>query len=283
MRYPDSHPPSFDFGGDGPPLHFLHANGCPPACYLPLLQQLRQDRHVFGMLLRPLWRDLEPQHLRDWHPLSLDLLQFLAHTSSQPVVGVGHSIGAIVTLRAALRNPSAFCALVLLDPVLFIPSSLLSWKLTRALGLGSRFHPLIRSALKRRTTFDDLDKVFRAYRTRPIFKYFDDHSLRAYIAGITRPRPGGGFELVYSPAWEAHIYLTGLRDFDLWHALPALQVPTLILRGAESNTFLSQAAALVERRNPRIQVRTLEHSTHLLPLEIPHQVAAQIESFLAKI
>jgi hypothetical protein len=41
--------PSFDHGGEGAPLHFLHANGYPPECYKPLFDLLETQYHLFGM------------------------------------------------------------------------------------------------------------------------------------------------------------------------------------------------------------------------------------------
>ena len=302
--------PYFDFGGIGKPLHFLHANGYPPNCYKPLLALLKTEYRVFGMLLRPLWQDSKPEGLRSWHPLSDDLLRFLASTTSgfdtsekntrstqpaplttvpmlvgsaEPVIGVGHSIGAIVTLRAALRDPGKFKALVLIDPVLFVPRRLILWHIFRAIGLGDRVHPLIVGAKKRRRTFDDLEKVFRGYRNRNIFRYMSDENLRIYIEGMTKPRPKGGYELVFSPEWEAQIYRTGLHDFDIWGELPKLKAPTLFIRGAESDTFLENAAILVKQKQPRVKVEALEKSTHILSLERPKEVFDMMQSFLKNV
>ena len=240
------------------------------------------------MYLRPLWDDANPQEIDRWHPLSDDLLRFLsnrgpfdlAQGKPDPVIGVGHSIGAIVTLRAALRDPKKFRALVLIDPVLFVPSFLWRWHMIRAIGLGDRVHPLILGAKKRRRTFDELETVFRGYRKRKIFRYMSDESLWAYIHGITRPSADGRYELVYSPEWEAHIYRTGLRDFDIWRDLPKLEVPTLFLRGTETDTFLENAAKLVKRKQPKVRVEALEKSTHILPLERPREVFEIMQSFL---
>jgi pimeloyl-ACP methyl ester carboxylesterase len=275
--------PHFDYGGEGGPLHFLHANGYPPDCYKPLFELLSKKYHLFGMMLRPLWADSKIEDIDDWHPLSDDLLRFLTTGEFGPVIGVGHSIGGIVTLRAALRDPSKFRALVLLDPVLFVPSILVMWNLIRALGLGNKVHPKIVGALKRRPTFDNLDMVFRGYRSREIFRYLSDVDLRTYITGITKSKAGGGFELAYSREWEAHIYLTGLRDFDLWRDLLKLQIPTLIIRGAETDTFLEKAAALIKKKNPKIQIKTLEKSTHILPLEAPQEVFELMQAFLSTV
>jgi pimeloyl-ACP methyl ester carboxylesterase len=275
--------PHFDLGGNGTPLHFLHANGYPPECYQPLLELLEKQYHVFGMKLRPLWDGAKPEDLQDWHPLSDDLLRFLSDHEAEHVIGVGHSIGGIVTLRAAIREPKRFHALVLLDPVLFVPSFILGWNFMRAIGLGDRTHPLIAGAKRRRRTFDNLETVFRSFRSRPVFRYLSDESLRDYIDGITRIKDDGTFELVYSPEWEARIYLTGLRDFDLWRELPNLEIPTLIIRGSETDTFLETAERFVKKKNQKIQVVTMQKATHILPLEYPQEVANIINNFLINI
>lgn len=272
--------PHFDLGGDGPPLHFLHANGYPPECYTPFLEHLQKNYHIFGMKLRPLWDGATRDGLNDWHPYSDDLLRFLSDLKPAPVIGVGHSIGGIVTLRAALRDPQKFSALILLDPVLFVPPFMLTWNFVRAIGIGEKAHPLIQGARRRRRTFTDLDTVFRSYRTRPIFRYLSDESLKTYIEGITRKKEDGTYELVFTPEWEAHIYLTGMRDFDLWRELPKLSIPTLIIRGAETDTFMENAAQLVTRKNPKIQIHTMQKATHILPLEHPQDVADIIDNFV---
>ena len=270
--------PLFDVGGPGQPLHFLHANGYPPDCYQPLFERLKIEYHIFGMHLRPLWPDSKLEEIRNWRPFSVDLLQFLA-PYEQPVIGVGHSIGAMVTLRAALGAPEKFKALVLIDPVLFVPRTLIGWHIIRLLGLGERLHPLIQGAKRRRRTFDDLETVFRGYRNREVFRYMSDENLRIFIKGITR-QTTNGYELVYSPEWEEQIYRTGMQDFDIWRDLPQLRVPTLIIRGAETDTFLEDAANLVKQKQPKVRIEALARSTHILPLERPQEVFEIMQLFL---
>lgn len=272
----------FDLGGNGLPLHFLHANGYPPGCYQPFFELLQSEYHVFGMLLRPLWKDSNPDEIKNWRSFSDDLVQFLVQNPS-PVIGVGHSIGAVVTLRAALRQPEKFRALVLIDPVLSVPSFILQWRLVRMLGLGERLHPLIAGTKKRRRTFDNLETVFRGYRSRGIFRYMSDENLRILIQGMTQPREEGTYQLLYSPEWEAQIYRTSLQDFDIWHGLPKLNVPTLFIRGAETDTFLEKAAKFLKQKQPKARVETLDKSTHLLPLERPQEVFGIMQSFLQEV
>jgi pimeloyl-ACP methyl ester carboxylesterase len=272
--------PQFDYGDNGVPMHFLHANGYPPECYQPLLTLLKAHHHLFGMTLRPLWPNADMKEIKSWVPFTDDLLRYLTEKGTGPVIGVGHSIGATVTLRAAIREPHKFRAIILLDPVLFVPPVITLWMILHACGLGERVHPRVAGALKRRKTFDNLEMVFRSYRTREVFKYMNDESLLKYIEGITRPKAGGGYELVFSPEWESHIYMAGMKDLDLWRALPNLKVPVLIIRGSESDTFLPKAADLIKRKNPNIQIEVLERATHILPLEHPQKVSDLMEKFL---
>jgi pimeloyl-ACP methyl ester carboxylesterase len=276
--------PYLDFGGSGASLHFLHANGYPPAGYRPLMDLFKNEYHTCGMSLRPLWPDTRPSEIEDWSPFSEDLLRFLDEQDVNSVIGTGHSIGATVTLRAALREPDRFRALVLMEPVLFPRYLMLAWNLIRRSGLGYRLHPLIRGAGKRRREFSDLEAVFRGYRKRDVFRFFSDENLRTFIAAMTRPTPGGGYELVFSPEWEARIYYTGIwHDWDLWNKISTLQIPTLILRGAETDTFWKSTAHIVKKKNCKIKIVTLENATHLLPLERPEQVFELTQAFLKEV
>ncbi|GAB4504271.1 MAG: alpha/beta hydrolase [Anaerolineales bacterium] len=273
--------PALDFGGEGPELLFLHANGYPPACYHPLLERLVKDFHVTAMLQRPLWDGSHPADIRDWMPLTDDLLRYLDAHHPGPVACVGHSMGGIVALRAALREPQRFSSLVLLDPVLFPPYFIRLWQIFYRLGLGDRLHPLVDGAKRRRRQFDDLERLFDGYRRKSIFRYFDDQALRAYVEGIACKTEAGPYQLCYSPEWEARIYVTGVwRDMDLWHGLPHLQTPTLIVRGGETDTFWERTGNLVKRKQPQVRVEALPRSTHLVPLERPNEVSALIRTFL---
>ena len=279
---PTSHIPSQDFGGEGPDLFFLHANGYPPACYRPLLARLAKSNHVTAILQRPLWENSQPKDLRDWALLSEDLLRFLDESESDtPITVVGHSMGGIAALRAVLRQPQKFKRLILLDPVLLPPSFIVIWNIALAFNFAHRLHPHILSAKNRRSEFDDLDLLFERYRKVPTFKYIDDAALRAYIEGITRPKENGGYQLIYSPEWESQVYYASIwRDMELWRTLPKLKVPTLIIRGAETDTLWESTARKVTRLNPSIRVETIERATHLVPLERPQEVFDITQLFL---
>jgi pimeloyl-ACP methyl ester carboxylesterase len=101
------------------------------------------------------------------------------------------------------------------------------------------------------------------------------------ISGMLKSVAGNGYELEYSPEWEVQIYYSGVSsDADLWEELPEINIPILIIRGSETNTFFPQTARRVKKRLPSVKVVTLEKSTHLVPLEKPEEVAEKILDFL---
>lgn len=272
--------PSINYGGSGNPLLFLHANGYPPDCYRPLLSKLAKTHQVTGMVQRPLWPESDPEDIEDWRLLTDDLLRYLDTVHSTTLACVGHSMGGIALLRAALREPERFSSIVLLDPVLFPPYFIRKWRISFKLGMGELAHPFTKSARYRRRQFNDLEQLFNGYRRKSVFRYFDDDALHAYIEGIACKTESGGYRLCYSAEWETRIYVTSVwPDMDIWHDLPGLSMPTLIVRGVETNTFWERTGKLVQRRQPKVRVEALENSTHLLPLERPGEVANLIQSF----
>ena len=85
---------------------------------------------------------------------------FWMNSQLEPPIVVGHSMGGIAALRAALRQPERFSALILLDPVLFPPRFIASWNMVRRWAWDTPA-PADPGALKRRRTFDDLEEVIQ--------------------------------------------------------------------------------------------------------------------------
>jgi pimeloyl-ACP methyl ester carboxylesterase len=278
--------PSIEFGGSGLPLHFTHANGYTPAAYTPLIETLTPRYRVFSMLLRPLW----PQHaqgpngVKDWSPLAGDLIAFLDQRGEKNVIGVGHSIGGVITLLAALRRPELFRAVVMIDPVLFPPGFLLVWTVIDRLGLTPHIHPLIPTTLRRQRVFESVDAMYDSYRRKAVFSRIDDRNLRTCIEALVRPRPDGQVELIYSPEWEARLYLVGPQvDWQLWKELRTLRPPMLIVRGRKIERGWPDATNTVQQRLPHTEIHRVDGAGHLVPLERPREVGEVIESFLQKV
>lgn len=273
--------PYEDFGGEGALLHFAHANGYPPGAYRPLLELLCQRYHVVAMRQRPLWPGSNPDDLSDWRLLADDLAAFLDQHGWAGILGAGHSFGAISTLRLALRRPQAFSALLLIDPVLFLPRRIILWKLIYRIGLSYRLHPLVKAAMRRRSTFESSAAMFANYRSKKVFSRLSDAALHAYVDSLACATPQGAVELCYPSAWEARVYVTGLlADLELWRDLPELKPPLLIVYGADSDTFQQGAAQRIQRRLPSAHLVPIPTAGHLVPLEKPQAVFESIIRFI---
>ena len=270
----------FSVYNSGAPLLFLHANGYPPDCYRPLFNLL-DDYQITAMRQRPLWENAHPEEISDWHPLSEDLLHFMDQRKLDGIPAVGHSMGGIALLRAALREPERFSHLILLDPVLFPPFFIRVTRIARALNLLDKVHPLISVAKRRRRTFKNREIIFKGYRKKKIFQYFSDEALEAYVNGITCLQDDNSYKLCYSAEWEVQIYRTGVwRDMEIWQDVSKLEVPLLIIRGAKTDTFFESAGKLVKKKLPSTKIISIPKSTHLVPLEEPKMVSEKIMRFL---
>ncbi len=264
-----------------PTLVFAHANGYPPGAYRPLLDLLAERFRVLAPEARPLWPGARPEAVRTWDVFAEDWLDWATREALPPVIGVGHSIGAITLLQVALRAPERFAALALIDPVLFTPGRHWLWRAVQAAGLGERLHPLVKTTLKRRRRFANVAEMVGRYRRAQIFKRIDDRGLLAYAESLAAPAPDGGITLRFTPEWEARIYLTGAPN--LWRRLPELAVPTLIIAGGDSDTFVPGAVDRARRALPRATVTIVPEAGHLVPLEKPREVAKLIEDFVERL
>jgi len=193
------------------------------------------------------------------------------------VSGVGHSIGAVLTLWAAIQRPDLFRAIVLIDPVILPPWMLWLVAAARAVGLERRMK-IARAALSRRRTFPGRQACFEHYRSKPLFERWGDEALWAYVDAGTWLRPDGLLELAFPPEWEAHIFST--LPTDVWHGLGRLRVPALVLRGELSPTFRPAAVERLRRLLPRARFVTIPGAGHLAPMERPGEVGSVILEFL---
>lgn len=268
---------------DRPPLHLAVANGFPPETYTPLIDALSARTAVFCLPPRPLWTPPpDPETLTQWRDLADDLLRLLDEWGDQPVIAVGHSLGGVVSLIAALKQPGRFRALILLDPVILPPPAMRLLRRMQAAGQMEAF-PLVQGALRRRARFASPEDAFTYWRTRPLFADWPDDALHRYVAAGLVP-DGDGWTLRWSAAWEARVFSTG--HIGSWRDLKRLRaltppLPALLVRGATSDTLLQACAERIAARCPHITVREVAGHGHLFPLSAPEATARLILDWLA--
>ena len=96
-----------------PILHFAHANSYPACTYRVFFERLKEHYDVRAMPLHA--HDLAYPVDDGWKSLARELSDELARQYAAPVILVGHSMGGILSLRAALTRPELVRCVVLLD------------------------------------------------------------------------------------------------------------------------------------------------------------------------
>ena len=270
-----------DWGGQGPLAHFSHATGLCAGVYSPLMELLTDQLGIIGMDDRGHGKTkvpAEPARLKSWNVFVNDLANFF-ESLSEPVIAVGHSRGATVSLLLAVKRPELIRALVLIDPTILPFSWMWWWYLAKKTGLAKRV-PIAATAARRRYVWPDRQSILDSYREKAVFSRWQDGFLEAYVESGTELTADGKIKLCCAPAWESRCF--AVCPHDVWRYIPRLQQPTLVLYGAKSDTFLAPAAGRFKAKVPGAVMVRVEETGHFVPMERPAETAAAITAFLKK-
>ncbi len=268
-----------DWSGKGPMAHFAHATGLCAGTYTPLAERLQPHLKIFGMDDRghgATKAPADPQKLKNWDIFVDDLERFVEHLQV-PVIAIGHSRGATVSLLLAIKRPDLIRALILIDPTILPSSWMWWWYLAKLTGLA-RFVPIVATASKRRSVWPDRASILHAYQTKAVFQNWQDGFLEAYVRDGTEETGDGKIRLCCNPSWESKCF--AVCPHDIWRTIPLLQKPVLVLYGADSDTFLASAAKRFKACVPAAALRLFEKTSHFVPMEKPAETADIILDFL---
>lgn len=253
---------------------FAHANGYPPGSYRALLAPIAEEYRLFTVEHRPLWSDEEVPRRLGWQVYADDLIATLDQARLGPVWLVGHSMGAVTGMLAALKRPDLFSGLAALDPVLL---PLRYWLMAQLAGrIPGGEIPIAQIALKRPHHFQSHEAAFQFYRGKRPFRRLSDAVLWDYVYAGHREVPGHGVELCWSGAWEACVYRSAP---SILYRLAKWQLPMLGIAGLESDVLSQSALQRWQRVVPGLELEVLPGG-HLIPLEAPDACAARILDFL---
>jgi len=151
---PDGRIHYLDWGGSGPQAHLLHANGFCAGTYSPFVRYLLDDLHIIAGDVRGHGGSDLPnlKRIHHWNIFADDLKTLIEQTMSPPIIGLGHSLGAVTTYMAAATYPRLFSCIILLDPPIFPRRLLWLVAVMKWLGLAGNI-PLARKARRRRKSF----------------------------------------------------------------------------------------------------------------------------------
>ncbi len=229
---------------------------------------------MIGLKQRPLWPNSDPKVLTKWDQFADDLILFLDQQNLKQIIGVGHSLGAVVTLIAARKRPDLFRRLILLEPVLFPEYFQWLFKVI-PISLRQRIIPVSRIASNRTDQWPDRKVLFNSYREKRIFRDLSDAAINYWIDHGTVKNKEGTLQLAFPKDWESRIYATIPYVID---DIFNLKIPIHILRGETTNVIPKKVWKKIQKRLPAENLWGLNNASHLAPLEFPIQVSNWIKA-----
>jgi pimeloyl-ACP methyl ester carboxylesterase len=260
-----------------PKLHFSHGNGFPSPCYRQMLTALEPNFEC--CYIDKVGHTPEFPVLDNWEALTDEVIASVRRQSDEPVVAVGHSLGGVLNLFAALKAPELFQAVILLDSPLLSRMRQRGILLSKKLGLIDNITPARRTQARRRH-WPTREAAFKYLKRRELFKHVTDACLNDYIDyGMTQDV--AGYTLRFDVDIEYQIYRT------MPHSLAAypskLHVPSALIYGQDSNVIHAADRRHMKQRYgiPSFKIA----GTHMFPLEHPEATALlilKVMSYLQK-
>jgi pimeloyl-ACP methyl ester carboxylesterase len=256
-----------------PKIQFAHANGFPSHTYAKLFSHLEQDFEI-NYLNRHAHNPKFPV-TNNWELLKDELREEIESRYSQPVIGVGHSLGGVLHFMVAAENPNLYSQIILLDAPIISRISSFGMRILKKSRLINKVPPLSNTIL-RRNLWQSREEAFNHFKAKAKFAAFDEDVLRDYIEhGVIET--SRGFELFFKPEVEAEIYRT--IPVNLPKLIKNVTVPITYVGGTNSR---EGKLALVNsmKRIKNLHFQTI-NGTHLFPFEKPFETAEIIKQILA--
>ena len=279
---PDGRIHYLDWGGSGPQAHLLHANGFCAGTYSPFVRYLHNDLHIIASDIRGHGAsDLRGiKRLQHWNIFADDLKNLIEKTMSPPIIGLGHSLGAVTTYIAAANYPGLFSCLILLDPPIFPRRMLWLMAAMKWLGLAGSI-PLARTARRRRKTFQGKKEALNRFVSgRGIFKTWSQEFIEAYLECGLLEKDSETAILKCDPELEAQIFES--IPLDVWKYAEKISCPLLAIRGELSDTFRVDAAERLKRKVADCELATIADAGHFVPMGKPQECARVIADFVRR-
>jgi pimeloyl-ACP methyl ester carboxylesterase len=225
--------------------------------------------------------DSDRPHLKrvsNWHIFADDLKLLIEQTMAPPIIGMGHSLGAVSTYIAAAKFPQLFSAIVLIDPSILPQSRLLWFAALRMVGLAGN-RQLARTARRRRRRFQGKSEALKRFASgRGIFSSWSKEFVEAYLECGLLEKDSETAVLKCDPELEAQIFESVPRD--VWRYARQITCPVLAIRGSHSDVFTAESAAKLERIIPDCELVTIADAGHFIPMGKPEECARVIVDFV---
>jgi pimeloyl-ACP methyl ester carboxylesterase len=267
----------------GKRIHILHGTGFSAMTMAAMASQLPTDSSIWitdvpghGLSTQPTTRMPSWQKMAD--TVADAIYQQANVKMNGPLIGIGHSMGAILTLLAAAKYPDLFSEIILLDPVLFKNEMIIAQQLMRATGIW-RHRELVKSVGNRTAKWSSLEVMKSEIARKSFYRPWHEQVINDYCQYSTTLNRDNSVELSCSPKWEASIF--GSYPKGLWQAVRKISLPVNILVANKTYFFIPNAVKRAAKINKNIQWQKFGNH-HCFPMEQPIETAAVLEKIIAR-
>lgn len=261
-----------------PLIHFAHANGVPSRVYEKLFSALSDEYDVIYVpLLGP---DKRYSIDDNWQSLTQQVIDSIVRQSQgRKVIGLGHSLGAVLTFQAALQRPELFSQVIMLDPPLIMGKDGMFLHFAKLFGLTKFLDKMSPAGLskRRRDHWESREQAASLLGSRGFYADFDQDCFQAYIDhALQDDLIRGGVELTISKYDEVKIFRTNSSTWWLPQALP--KVPMHMIAAAQG-PFIERGYPEILKNKMNVPY-SLFDGGHMFPLEQPLLVADAIKALI---
>lgn len=260
-----------------PLIHFAHANGVPSQVYQKLFDLLSDEYEV--IYTSPLGPDKRYPIDEGWQSLTQQVIDSIVRQANgRPVIGIGHSLGSVLTMQAAYARPELFNQVILLDPPLLVGKTALALQLTKwfAPQKLDQFSPAGLSK-KRRDHWESREQAAASLRPKAFYKDFDEACFQAYIQHALVEDPiRGGVTLTIPKMDEVNIFRTNPTKY--WQPIAQPSLPMHLVVG---KTSIFNEKGFPQLIQDKLGIPySIVAGGHMFPLEHPLEVVEFIKRII---
>lgn len=263
-----------------PLIHFAHANGIPSKTYQVLFDLLSDE---FDVCYIP-QLGTHPDYPVDnhWERLTQQVIDNIRHELQQrgqkKLIGFGHSMGALCTLKACYREPELFSQVITLDP------PLIHGKYSMILHWAKKYHPSIVDKItpaglssRRRDIWDSREDAYQSLRPKGFYKDFDERCFADFLKYGLTDTEDGKVTLTIPKAVEIAVFRNNPSLFWLKPTYPpAMPIKQII---GEDSLFYKRGFPQQVKTHMGIDFET-HQGGHMFPLEYPESVINRVKAII---
>lgn len=246
---------------------FAHSNGFGGKTYRYFLEQFApQNLTAVDKFGTGKYSEVEK-----WENLTSQLIEHIEKNHKEPVIGIGHSLGAAILFFTAQQRPDLFTKVIIIEPPLFSTFKRTVISIFQRIGIADKFGPSGKS-IKRTAIFPSRAVAYKALRNKGIFKRFHENCFKDYIEyGFVETTEGA--ELDFSRELETKFF----RNTPFSISKEKLLMPVHFLYSKQYKTLDEKDIKWWKRNFSYFDFHEIDGG-HMFPLEKPEATATFLKS-----